>query len=155
MVTNDIRPFFFIIFIFRQPSYRKCFHYGKFWYFSLLYHFSGEERCEYGNERSTSIKSGEFVGCLMNINFSKRLDLMIFWTRYIIYKKNDNLMKGKIIKHMQILNGLCLNTWLFNRKDNKLTHWFYNALLDGRNAAYNGQVLMAFLLKWTQLFLEV
>ena len=65
---------FLIIFIIRQPSYRKCFRYGKFWYFSLLYHFSVEGRCEYGNELSTSIKFGEFVGCLMNIIFWKRLD---------------------------------------------------------------------------------
>jgi len=34
-----------------------------------------ERRCEYGNELLTSIKFGEFVGWLMNINFSKRLDL--------------------------------------------------------------------------------
>ena len=31
-------------------------------------------------------------------------------------------MKGIVIKPMQILNGLCLNTWLLYTKDNKLTH---------------------------------
>jgi hypothetical protein len=78
-----------------------------------------------------------------------------FLTRYIIYKKHDNFVKGTVMKSMQILNGLYLKTWLFNRKNNKLTHWFYNALLDSRIPAYNVQVLMAFLFKWTLLCLEV
>jgi len=56
-------------------------------------------------------------------------------------------MKGMVIKHTQILDGICLNTWLFNRIDNKLTRGFYNAILDSRNPAYNGQVLIAFLFK--------
>ena len=56
-------------------------------------------------------------------------------------------MKGIAIKHTEILNGLCLNSLLFIRKYNKLTDWFYKALLDSRNPAYNGQVLMAFLFK--------
>jgi len=46
-------------------------------------------------------------------------------------------MKGTVIKPMQILNGLCLNAWLLYTKYNKLTHWFYKALLDGRIPACN------------------
>jgi len=78
-----------------------------------------------------------------------------FLTRYIICKENDNFLKRKVMKSMQTLNGLYLNTWLFNRKENKLTNWFYNALLDSRILAYNGQVSMAFLFKWTLICLEV